>query len=69
MQYNAGSKTIQFNNSKSIKEAKALFRYLHDIYGKQILSGQMWSSWGIDELKYIQEVTGNQPALRGMDYS
>jgi hypothetical protein len=22
------------------KEAKALFRYLHDIYGKQILSGQ-----------------------------
>ena len=50
------------------KEAKALFRYLNDIYGKQILSGQMWSSWGIDELKYIQEVTGKQPAIRGMDF-
>jgi len=28
----------------------------------------MWSSWGIDELKYIQEVTGNQRAIRGMDF-
>ena len=39
-------------------EAKALFRYLNDMYGKKILSGQMWASWGIDELKYIKEVTG-----------
>lgn len=53
---------------KPSKEAKALFSYLNDIYGKQILSGQMWSSWGIDELKYIQEVTGKQPAIRGMDF-
>lgn len=50
------------------KEAKALFGYLNDMYGKKILSGQMWSSWGIDELKYIQEVTGKQPAIRGMDF-
>ncbi len=62
-------KQYSLTTPNPFKEAKALFRYLHDIYGKQILSGQMWSSWGIDELKYIQEVTGNQPALRGMDYS
>jgi beta-mannanase len=50
------------------KEAKALFRYLNDMYGKKILSGQMWASWGYDELKYIKELTGKQPAIRGMDF-
>src|SRR5881275_1837039 len=50
------------------KEAKALFAYLNDIYGKKILSGQMWASWEIDELKYLKEVTGKQPAIRGMDF-
>lgn len=49
-------------------EAKALFRYLNDMKGKKILSGQMWASWGYDELKYIKEVTGKQPAIRGMDF-
>ncbi len=38
------------------------------MYGKKILSGQMWASWGYDELKYIKEVTGKQPAMRGMDF-
>lgn len=50
------------------KEAVALFNYLNDMYGKKILSGQMWSSWGIDELQYIQDVVGKQPAIRGMDF-
>lgn len=49
-------------------EAQALFNYLNDIYGKKILSGQMWAPWGYDELKYLKEVTGKQPAIRGMDF-
>ena len=55
-------------NPKASKEARALYAYLNDIYGKKTLSGQMWASWGIDELKYIQDSTGKQPAIRGMDF-
>ena len=50
------------------REAEALYKYLLNIYGKKILSGQMWAPWSYDELKYIQEKTGKQPALRGMDF-
>jgi len=50
------------------REAQALYKYLLDIYGKKILSGQMWVPWGYDELEYLQEKTGKQPALRGIDF-
>ncbi|HYW95945.1 MAG TPA: glycosyl hydrolase, partial [Bacteroidales bacterium] len=48
-------------------EAVALFRFLQDMSGKKILSGQMWAPWGIDELNYLQNVTGKLPAVRGAD--
>lgn len=50
------------------KEAVALYRYLLDMKGKKILSGQMDSSWGIDEFDYIKTNTGKQPAIKGMDF-
>lgn len=50
------------------KEAKALYQYLLDVYGKKILSGQMWAPWGFDELQYIRNKTGKEPALRGIDF-
>lgn len=56
------------SNPSASKEAKALYAYLKDESGKHILSGQMSSTWGFDELKYIQEVTGKQPAILGMDF-
>lgn len=49
-------------------EAVAVYRYLLDMKGKLILSGQQDSRWGIDELTYIKSTTGRQPALRGMDF-
>jgi len=49
-------------------EAIALFKYINDMYGQKILSGQMYAPWGIDELAYVQEVTGKQPALMGGDF-
>lgn len=55
------------SNSKASKEAIALYAYINDMFRKKILSGQMWSSWGVDELKYVKEVTGKYPAIRGMD--
>ncbi len=48
-------------------EAVALFRYLHDLSGKKILSGQMWAPWGVDELNYLKTTTGKLPAVRGAD--
>ncbi|HEX8350141.1 MAG TPA: glycosyl hydrolase [Hymenobacter sp.] len=64
----AAQRRQQLSNPKATKEAKALYAYINDMYGKKMLSGQMWASWGIDELKYIQDSTGKQPALRGMDF-
>ena len=53
---------------KPSKEAVALYKYLLDMKGKKILSGQMWSPWGIDEIKYLLDNTGKLPALKGMDF-
>lgn len=61
-------KKQELSNPKASKEAKALYAYLQAMYGKKILSGQMWTGWGIDELQYIKDVTGKQPAIRGMDF-
>src|SRR5688572_14992608 len=50
------------------KEAVALYKYLQDVYGKKMLSGQMCVPWGYGELQYIEKETGKQPALRGIDF-
>jgi hypothetical protein len=63
-----GQAPIPLSNKNASGEARALYNYLLDIRGKKILSGQMVSNFGgINELKYIEEVTGKQPAIRGMD--
>lgn len=49
-------------------EAKALYRYLQNMFGEKILSGQMSSPLGINELEYIQMTTGKQPAILGIDF-
>lgn len=60
---------LELSNKKASKQARALYSYLQDMYGKKTLSGQMVSNFGgVDELKYIQDVTGKQPAIRGMDF-
>jgi hypothetical protein len=49
-------------------EAVALYRYLLDIKGDKILSGQMYAPWGINELTYLKNITGKQPAVMGVDF-
>lgn len=64
-----GQARLELSDTKASAEARALYNYLQDIYGKKTLSGQMVSNFGgIDELKYLQDVTGKQPAIRGMDF-
>lgn len=49
-------------------EARALLNFISSTYGKQTLSGQMWTPWGVDEISTLQEITGKLPAIRGQDY-
>lgn len=61
-------KAPKLSNKNASPEAVALFAYLNDMNGKKIISGQMDVKWGVDELKYVQDVTGKLPAIRGMDF-
>ncbi len=56
------------SNPKATKEAVALYAYLNDMFGKKTLSGQMFSGWGFDEIKYINSITGKYPAIKGFDF-
>jgi hypothetical protein len=49
-------------------EARALLNFLHAMYGKKTLSGQMWAPLGGDEIETIHRITGKYPAIRGQDY-
>lgn len=46
------------------REAEALFRYLQNISGVKLLSGQSTNGPGFDEISFIQRATGKQPAVR-----
>ncbi len=59
---------LKLSNKDASREASALYNYIQDMYGRKILSGQMVSGWGFDELKYIRDSTGKLPAIRGMDF-
>lgn len=61
-------------NPNATAEAKSLMSYLCDVYGKHILSGQQELcgshnySASEAEFTYIQEKTGEMPAVRGFDF-
>lgn len=54
-------------NPNATEECKSLMRYLKDIYGDKILTGQHTVERGGPEIDFLQEVTGKRPALRGFD--
>jgi hypothetical protein len=49
-------------------EAVALYRYLLDMNGQKMLTGTMWVPWGINEIEYIEGITGELPAIAGFDF-
>ena len=63
-----GQQLRQLSNKNASRQAKAVYSYLQDMYGKKMLAGQMTSNWGDDELKYIKDSTGKLPAIRGLDF-
>ena len=56
------------SDSEATPETKALFSYLCEGYGKQVIAGQVCDNgMNGDEFKSIYEVTGKYPALLGLD--
>ncbi len=60
--------SYKLSNPNATKEAVALYAYLNDLFGKKTLSGQMFSGWGFDEIRYINGITGKFPAIKGFDF-
>ena len=55
-------------NPNATDEAKRLMSFLTDMYGEKILSGQYCDDGAFGkEMQVIQNVTGKQPAIIGMD--
>ncbi len=78
------SPTRQLSNPNASDSTKRLYNYLCDVYGNHILAGQQeycgshnYNSWNDPdtyikdneaEFDYILEQTGEQPAIRGIDF-
>jgi len=67
----ATDRDMQLSNENATEQAKALYSYIAKTYGNAIISGQQESTWmGSDdyEIDYIKNVTGKEPAIRGLDF-
>ncbi len=76
--------TRQLSNPNASDSTKRLYNYLCDVYGEHVLAGQQeycgshnYNSWNDPdtyikdneaEFEYILEKTGEQPAIRGIDF-
>lgn len=59
------------SNDRAIPEARAVYAYLQQTWGKACLTGQMESTWMGSpdyEMNYIEDHTGRLPAIRGLDF-
>ena len=69
--HNIVESTPKLTNQGSTPAAVRLYNYLWTMKGKGILSGQQeipMNSNHSEELRYIKEVTGKEPAILGLDY-
>lgn len=54
-------------NHNAAPKAKELLNYLSDIAGKKIITGQHTQTNPMEEIDYIEKITGKQPKLRGFE--
>ncbi|MNO20997.1 Mannan endo-1,4-beta-mannosidase [compost metagenome] len=54
-------------NPEATEEVKAVLKYLSELSGKGIITGQHTQTTAQEELYYIREVTGKLPALCGFE--
>ena len=62
--------SASLSDSSATDNAKLLFQYLTDYYGKQILAGQMENAWNdsCDMLDRVYSNVSKYPALMGFDF-
>lgn len=54
-------------NPNATKEARDLLKYLNDVAGKSIITGQHTQTNPMEEVNYIYELTGKKPLLQGFE--
>ncbi len=65
----ASKVAAQLTNAAATAEAKALYKYLYDNYGKTQLSGAMGEvAWGTRYADMVAQESGHYPAIVGFDY-
>ncbi|MCQ2597077.1 MAG: glycoside hydrolase family 26 protein [Treponema sp.] len=59
-----------YSQNRLSKEAADLMAFLHDNYGKKIISGQMTCTWNynVDCLELVHKDTGKYPLIAGFDF-
>lgn len=65
--YISQSPEFILSNNKSTKECRNLIKYLSEIYGKKILSGQHCNKASMSDIEYIRRITGKTPAIVEFD--
>lgn len=68
----AAASVRMLSNAHATREARTLYAWLWSQYGRHTLTGQQEQGYNPDgaqrELAYLQQVTGRQPAILGLDY-
>ena len=63
--------TMKLSNLNADEQTVAVYEYICQVYGNQIITGQQESTW-VDtpeyEMNYIFDATGKLPAMRGLDF-
>lgn len=54
------------SNPNALPCVHRMMAYLGELTGKGILTGQHTKTRGQEELHHIEQITGKQPALRGL---
>lgn len=54
-------------NPNATQKTRELLNYLSDIAGKHIITGQHTQTNPMEEISYIEEITGKQPKLMGFE--
>ncbi|MBR4750973.1 MAG: hypothetical protein IKX88_06590 [Thermoguttaceae bacterium] len=61
----------KLSNPSASEQTQSLYRFLCDVYGKYVISGQQESTWmGSEDFEFdvVKKASGKYPALRGLDY-
>ena len=67
----ASSSGYALSNKNATKKTAKVYKYITDVYGKNMLSCQQESTWMGSpdyEMDYIEKNTGKLPAMRGLDF-